>query len=366
MPVRRVTARQHPVRVAAFLIGALAAPACGGGTEPEAAPATLAVTVQPARLGDLREALAVTGLVVPALSGDFTVIALEPAEIVELPKAEGEAVQAGDLLVRFDIASITSDLAARQLEVGAATLRLESARAEADKLGALFERGLAARNAWEAAKAALAQAESALNLAKSQLDSARALQERTVVRARFAGTVVKVWHMVGDLVAGGTSDPILRVIDPAQTQVTAQVPLTAVDRLAAGQPATVLTASGTTHEATVVSRSAVTDTAATTVELRLAVNGPALPIDSVVQVELVLAERHGVLVVPTSAIQRAGGQPYVWLAGDDGLAHQREIRVGLTASGQAEALTGLVAGDRVIVTGIAELNEGTPITVTSR
>src|SRR5690349_13496907 len=75
------------------------------------------VAIESARLDLLRDVATASGAVVPATSGDITIYANEQAEIVELPKKEHDVVAVGDLLVRFEIASLTQEMAALQLEV---------------------------------------------------------------------------------------------------------------------------------------------------------------------------------------------------------------------------------------------------------
>src|SRR5689334_1329472 len=104
--------------LALSLIAAVSA--CGRGKE-EAGPAageTIAVTVQAARIGSLRDVVSAAGTVVPSVIGDFTVFANEPAEIVELPRNEGDAVKAGDVLVKLEVPAVTNEVATRQLELG--------------------------------------------------------------------------------------------------------------------------------------------------------------------------------------------------------------------------------------------------------
>ena len=64
-----------------------------------AAPVTV-VTVQPATLEGIVSA---TGIVAAAPGADWTITAPEAARIIEIPKAEGDRVKPGDLLVRFEI-----------------------------------------------------------------------------------------------------------------------------------------------------------------------------------------------------------------------------------------------------------------------
>src|SRR6185503_6850317 len=64
------------------------------------------VTVQLVRQQNIQETLTLPGTVVPSISGDWTIYAPERARIDQLPKAEGAAVKAGDLLVRFEIGEV--------------------------------------------------------------------------------------------------------------------------------------------------------------------------------------------------------------------------------------------------------------------
>jgi multidrug efflux pump subunit AcrA (membrane-fusion protein) len=79
----------------------------------------------------------------------------------------------------------------------------------------LFERGVAARKEVEDAERELREANAALEQAQSASGAANALAGRTIVRAQFDGVVAKRFHNPGDLVEPGSSDPILRVIDPS-------------------------------------------------------------------------------------------------------------------------------------------------------
>jgi RND family efflux transporter MFP subunit len=268
------------------------------------------------------------------------------------------------LLVRFEIPSLTTNLIARQNELTEATQRAQSARAEVARLNGLLEKGIIPRNTVEAARTTLAAADVAQGQAKASLDAARLLAERATIRSRFAGTVVKVWHKVGDVVTPDAGDPILRVVDPTRTQVAAQAPIAQLERLAPGRPATVRTAAGTSEPASISSRSAAAP-GGTTAEVRLGLLGKTpLPIDTVVQVEIQLDERRDVVVVAEHAVVRDGTATHVWIARDDARAERRPVRIGLTVNGLSEVLSGVQAGERVIITGLAQLQDGAPIVVT--
>ena len=82
----------------------------------------------------------------------------------------------------------------------------------------------------------------------------------------------------------------------------------------------------------VVSRPTIDDPAASSVEVRLAFNNPStLPVDSPVQVDLLVDQRTDVIVLPTTAVLKADdGTSFVMTAGSDGRAHRRAVRLSLT------------------------------------
>ena len=76
------------------------------------------VVTEPAQRGSIRAVIHATGTITPAPGADLIVIAPEAARIAEIPKAEGDRVRRGDLLVRFEIPSLTSEIATRRADGG--------------------------------------------------------------------------------------------------------------------------------------------------------------------------------------------------------------------------------------------------------
>ena len=336
--------------------------ACSRREPPPAATAPALVTVQAATVQTLRDTIAISGTAVAAAAGDFLAIAPEAARIAEVSKSEGEKFEAGEMLVRFEISSIANEIEARERELDDATTRAAAAKAEEARLESLHERGVISRNAYEAAKSTRLSADSALNQAKAHVDSAKLLQERTIVRARFAGVVLKRWHNPGDLVAGGTQDPVLRAVDPTRVQVAVEVSRAQLGRVLPGQPATIQTGTDPPQPATVVVRPMPVEGGPDKIEVRLAAVGPfAAALDSPVQVEIVLDERPQAVVIPTTAVVKNDQTAYVMVAGSDGRAHRRDVQLGLQSRGLTQVLSGLQPGEQVIVGGLDTISDGAAI-----
>ena len=138
---------------AALALTAALFSACRGKTVEEiettaAAPVKI-ITLAPATLGGI---VAATGVVAAAPGADWVITAPEPARILELPKAEGDRVRTGDLLVRFEIPSATTHVANRRAEVEQAQARVENAQASATRLTTLVGHGVAAQKELEDAR----------------------------------------------------------------------------------------------------------------------------------------------------------------------------------------------------------------------
>jgi membrane fusion protein, multidrug efflux system len=84
-----------------------------------------------------------------------------------------------------------------------------------------------------------------------------------------------------------------------------------------------------------------------------------------VQVEIVTEQRPNVLAVPADAIVREGDAAFVFVAGADNKAHKRQVTLGLATPRDAQIVSGLQAGDKVIVQGQQGLPDGAAITTAS-
>jgi RND family efflux transporter MFP subunit len=325
------------------------------------------VQVETARTGPLREVIAASGVVTAAPGAELIVTAPEAARIVELPKAEGDRVRAGDLLVRFEIPSLTAEAASGRAAIDQAEARVENAKAAAARVAGLFDRGVAARKEVEDADRELREANAALVQARSASGAANTLAGRTVVHARFNGVVARRLHNPGDLVEPGPGDPILRVIDPSRLEVSAAVPVSALAHVAAGAPARiVLPGADAPLDAAVIARPASVDAGSVTATVRLRPSSAAaLTAGMAVQVEILGPEHAAAIIVPPAAIVRDGETTAVMTVGGDGKAHRKEVEVGIVTPDAAEIRKGVAAGERVIVRGANGLPDGAAVTIGS-
>ena len=308
--------------------------------------------------------VAASGIVSAAPGADWVITAPEPARIVELPKAEGDRVTPGDLLVRFEIPARATDVAARRAEVDQARARMENAQASVTRLTTLVEHGVAAQKELEDARRDLSEARAALAQANAATEAAAVLAARSTVRARFAGVIAKRGHNPGDMVEATSADLILRVVDPSKLQVVASVPIPDLVRVRVGKPVRVLVpGSEAPEDGKVLTRPAAVDPTGVAAEVRISLNAETtLAVGTPVRVEIVAEQRPAALTVPIEAILREDDDTFVMVAAADNKAQKRKVTIGLTTAKLAEITGGLKAGEAVIVQGQQGLPDGAAIT----
>jgi RND family efflux transporter MFP subunit len=294
-----------------------------------------------------------TGAVAAAPGADWTITAPEHGRIVEMPKAEGDRVATGDLLVRFEIPSLAADVTTRRGEVQAAQAHVQNAQENVTRLTTLVDHGVAAQKELEDARRDLNEARAALAQAQGALQSANVAESRTVVRARFPGVVAKRAHNPGDMVEPTSADVILRVLDPAKLQVVAAVAIPDLSRVQVGRPVRVIVPGAEEPEAgRVLTRPAAVEPAGVSADVRIAFNAQTrLAAGTPVRVEIVAEERQNALAVPPIAVLHEDEDAFVMVAGADNKAHKRKVTLGLTTAKVAEVTSGLKAGEEVIVQG---------------
>jgi RND family efflux transporter MFP subunit len=313
----------------------------------------------------LEGVVSASGVVTAAPGADWMITAPEHGRIAEMPKAEGDRVKPGDLLVRFDIPSLQTDVSTRRGEVATAQSHVQNAQASVTRLTTLVEHGVAAQKELEDAQRDLADAKAALAQAQAALQNAASIESRTVVRATFPGVVAKRAHNPGDIVDASATDVILRVIDPSKLQVLAAVAIGDLSRVQIGHAARIIVPGSDDPEpGKVLSRPAAVDPTGVSADVRVSfTTATKLAAGTPVRVEIVAEQRQNVLVVPVEAVLHEDEDSFVMVAGADKKAHKQKITVGLITPKQVEVTAGLKAGDAVIVKGQQELPDGGDIAV---
>jgi RND family efflux transporter MFP subunit len=190
---------------------------------------------------------------------------------------------------------------------------------------------------------------------------ATTMADKTLLRAPFAGVVSAKLANVGDTAMPGQALLVIEATDVLRFE--AMVPEALARGLAPGRALPVrLDGAAADLTATVAEVSPTAD--ATTRSLLVKLD---LPRDPAVQAGrfgrlLLSSGDHEAVVVPPGAVVRRGQLETVFVADKD-VARLRLVRTGRSASGAVEIVSGLAAGERVVVAEAAQLVDGQPIEV---
>ncbi len=321
------------------------------------------VAARPVEVGNLRSVLHVSGVVIPAGGAEFLAVAPEPARVLEVTRAEGDAVGAGELLVRLEIPSANEEAARQRAETARIRADVENARVNQARARDFAERGLIARRELEDADRVLADAQTELGRAEAAQAAADVFAARTMIRAPFAGVVARRLHNPGDVVSGAVTDPILRLVDPSRLEVIASVPASDASRVLPGATARLAVAGDAGAVRLVVASRTGATASGALLAVQLTPVGPIpLAVDTPVQVDIDLEERVNAMLVPPEAIVREGGKAVVFIAAA-GRASRREVTTGVIDERQVEITAGVRVGELVITRGQATLEDGASISV---
>jgi RND family efflux transporter MFP subunit len=280
---------------------------------------------------------------------------------------EGERVKAGQTLAILDNAISRHELdvsATATAEAAAELAEAERRLAAARAIGEGFFPGDELRSRETTVQTARAQ------LARRQAEQARqqAITARHEVRAPFAGVVGSRLVQVGEWVNPGT--PLLELVDLSSLQVNFALPQALFGQVSARTPIEVELDSepGRRHPARVLAVVPVSDPAARTFTLRVALQQPlALTPGMSARAVLRLGDgKEGISVSRDAVSRRADGRHVVWVVeGAVGAAQAREqpVNLGLAQNGRVVVTVGLRGGEQVVVRGNEGLRTGQRVTV---
>lgn len=330
--------------------------------------------------------------------------------VQEIYVKAGDRVEAGAPILRIDPARQQAVVQRSVAAVATSQADFESARAtlaqlrarkesilssvdfnqkEYDRFSKLTQEGATAKqkldevaNSLRNARAELGQIDAQINAQQASINSAATRIEETragavqeevqldfyTVTAPFAGIVGDIPIKVGDNVNSTTQ--LTTVTQNQVLEVQISVPIENAPRLKMGQSVELLDAQDkplVKGNVAFISPSINPQTQSVLVKANFNNGTNQLKANQFVRARLIWASRSGVLV-PTSAISRLGGQDFIFVAENSSangktqlVANQKPIKLGKITGNKQEVLEGLNPNDKIVVSGILQLQNGAPI-----
>jgi RND family efflux transporter MFP subunit len=323
-----------------------AAAAKKSGDEKEKAP--VPVDVAEITIAPISSYISSTANVVA--ENEVKIVAEAEGRVDRLGVEEGQMVQQGQALatlVRGD-----AQMVVEKTRVRAANARVSYARAKD-----LFAKGLMNRVDFE--KSTMDK-----EVAEQELGEAEWRLSKTSIRAPFTGRVTERMITVGKHVRPG--DPLFTITDFDPLIARIFLPERDVITLREGHPVkmTLRAAKDIEFDGRIRQISPVVDTATGTVKVTVeAIKPPAVVRPGAfVTVAIVRETKAGALRIPREAVIRELREAHVFVV-DGKTAKRRDVSLGIEEGDYIEAISGLKAGDKVIVAGQGALKDGSAVKV---
>ncbi len=255
----------------------------------------------------------------------------------------------------------------------------------------LFEQGALPRKELDQSRVDITQARNQYAIAKKHLDALMAIGKQQTLKSaagqlesakgRYLGAQAQLSYSEirspidgvitdrplypGEMAAAGT--PLLTVMDTSSVIAKAHIPQSEAAVLKVGDSGAMTVPSMEEPiEGKVTVVSPALDPNSTTVEVWLEAKNPKHKLKPGTSVQLALTAQtiKDALVVPASSIITApDGTTAVMIAGADGRAHQKTVKIGIRNGDDVQILEGVTASDKVVATGAYGLPDKTKIKI---
>lgn len=304
-----------------------------------------AQTVRDSAMGLAQE---VVGVAEPLLRADLSTRLM--GTVLSVSAKEGQNVSAGQVLLRIDGQELSARSSGLAAGLDAARAQLTLAETQAKRMRSLYADSATPKATLDMAESQLAAAKAGLAQIQAQGRELGSVAGYATLVAPFAGKVVARMADPGALAAPG--QPLLRVEDASRLRVSVTVSMNAAASLKSG---TALDGRIGTKAVKAVVEGVVPSATGNMATVNALVENKDGSLASGSTATLLLPQGTGaVRLVPASALVHEGDLTGVWVRtaqGDD----KRWIRVGRAYGKDLEVLSGLRAGETIVVPTSATL-----------
>jgi RND family efflux transporter MFP subunit len=318
---------------------------------------------------DMVDAINVVGSLAPKFAAD--VKSEVSGTVTAVFVTEWVPVRKGQPLARLDTSEEVATIEAMKAGVAQARVGETRARREYERALQLKQYGLITPQALDDAKSAVEAAEAAVTAASAQVHAAETRLRKSTILCPMDGVVTFRGVSVGDRVENmGGNLPMFRIVDNRLLDLTVSVPSSRLANVKVGQVITFTTDTlpGRSFTGKVMFINPTIDEGSRSAKVVAEVvnRDGALKGGSFAKGSIETNSRTAVLQVPREALLNwnvdQGTADVLVVKGDQ--AEARPIKTGRSTGAAVEVVSGVVAGDRVIVRGGFAVRPGDKIAVT--
>jgi len=218
----------------------------------------------------------------------------------------------------------------------------------------------------EAGRKDVEAAAAGLDQAKGMLAEAEERLSYTVIRSPLTGVVYERHVEPGEITSTGGGDPLLRLADLSTVYYEATVPERVALKVEPGQRVDVIVQGNGDRSVEGEVERLVPVANPNSRDFLMRVNlvaaaGVTKP-GMFARGAVIVEESAGVVVVPKDALVERGGKLLAFVVAE-GKAEQREVTAGISDVERVEIVSGITAGEQVVVVGVQGLQDGDPVEV---
>lgn len=307
------------------------------------------VVTQVVQKGEISDILELTGSVEPTRGAKLA----SPAEgpVLDAAIREGDTVRSGQKLLRIGRKRATEAMLA------SAEQDVKTEKDELGRIEQLVESGAIPKDQLQLARAKHARM-------VAQLEKMKESSEDYDIEAPWDGVVSKVLVADGNYVAARSV--LLEMFDPNSLVVRTAVPEAQSQEIVLGMATEVrLDAYGGKGFRGKISRIyPELDRKMRTRTIEVTITDPVgLAPGMYARLGLILKSQADAVVVPVEAIVVTPKGKRVAYVVEDGKAQQRQVKTGIESGGKVQIISGIKAGDQVVIAGNEKLKTGAPVRI---
>jgi RND family efflux transporter MFP subunit len=273
-------------------------------------------------------------------------------KVVELTVHEGDYVTGGKMLLRIESGEISA-------QVYQAQAAYNNARLQYDRIKSLFDENASTQMEMD-------QATLGYESAKAGLNAAKAMESYTIIAAPISGQIVEKKINLGEMALPG--QPVLKIEDNKNLRLEVTVKEQDIRFIEPGKPVTVQIDAmpGKDIKARVAQVVPAADVRTHSFVVKIDIPAQKGLITGMYGKALFSTGTREAILAPRTAIVEMAGLSGMYIVTNDGNAVFQMVQLGDTHGDSVEAVTGLKAGDKVIVNKHAANIDGRKVVVTQK
>ena len=303
-----------------------------------------------------------------------TVRAQVNGKIVEIDFTEGQDIKKGDVIARIDDGVYKAQRDQAVAKKAQDEALLAGAQRDLNRYQLMVKTASGTQQQVDPQLSLVAQYTAQIQVDVAAIESAQATLDYTTIKAPIDGRTGIRNVDIGNLVSSGDTTGIVTLSQIQPISVLFSIPQQQLARINAASTAGTLAvqAMGNDGETVVDNGSlAVVDNQVdpTTGTVKLKANFPndklALWPGAFVNARLLVETLKGVVVIPSAAVQRGPNGTFVYTINQDQAVAMKTVKVRQQDDTLAVISDGVAAGDKVVTTGFARLQDGSKVQISA-